>query len=119
MRFLEIKELENGEISMVIELYGEVCPFTEDRKTVMDKLERDLKDALENDHMLIALEDEKVIAFSWAQIHEDKKGRIVDTVRMLLISPSRYGMGIGGQLMEKEKEYARERGVDMLDIDVR
>jgi GNAT superfamily N-acetyltransferase len=119
MRVLEIKELENGEIPKLIELYGEVCPFTEDKESVMEKLERDLKDALGNDHMLIALENEKVIAFSWAQIHEDKKGRVVDTVKMLLISPSRYGMGIGGQLMEKEREYARYKGVDVLDIDVR
>lgn len=118
MRALEIKELKENDISKVVELYSEGIPSSEDKETVMKKLERDLKDALVNDHMLIALENKKAIAFSWAQIHEDKKGRVVDTVKLLLISPFRYGMGIGGQLLEKEREYAREKGVDLLEIDV-
>lgn len=116
---MEIKELEEDDISKVVELYGEEIPSSEDKETVMYKLEKDLTEVLGNDHMLVALENEKVIAFSWAQIHEDKKERIVDTVKMLLISPYRYGMGVGGQLIEKEREYAREKGVDLLDIEVR
>ncbi|MEE9152387.1 MAG: GNAT family N-acetyltransferase [Thermoplasmata archaeon] len=81
------------------------------------RFENEINNALRRDHMLVTLEDEEVIGFSWSQIHESKEGKKIDKVIMLLISPDRYGIGISGQLMEKEREYAKEYGVDVLDIE--
>ena len=116
---MEIKELEKSEIAQVVELYGEGVPTAEGKEAVMSKFGEKIEEALEKDHMLIALENEKAVGFSWAQIREMKDGMKMDKVIMLLISLDRYGVGIGGQLMEKEREYAREKGAGVLDIEAR
>ncbi|MEE9152384.1 MAG: GNAT family N-acetyltransferase [Thermoplasmata archaeon] len=114
---MEIKELEKSEIAKVVEFYGEVTLSAEGKEAGKKRFEEEITNAIGKDHMLLALEDEESIGFSWSQIHESKEGKKIDKVIMLLISPDRYGIGIGGQLMEKEREYAKEKGVDVLDIE--
>ncbi len=116
---MEIKELDKSEVVKVVELYKEGLSSIEGKEAVIDRFGDEIGLALGKDHLLIALENEKVVGFSWAQIRKEKNGMKIDKVIMLLISPDRYGIGIGGQLMEKEREYAREEGVDVLDIEAR
>ena len=113
---MEIKELEEGEISKVVQFYSEVMLSAEEKKEGMEIFKEKIEKSFKKDHMLIALENDELVAFSWAQIQETA-GRKVDKVIMMLISPDRYGVGIGGQLIEKEREYAKKMGADVLDIE--
>jgi GNAT superfamily N-acetyltransferase len=81
--------------------------------------ENELKSAFGNDHMLVAMESEEIVGFLRSQIRENKEGKKVDKVIMLLVSPEKYGEGIGGELIERERKWAKDEGVDVLDIEVR
>ncbi|UCE74974.1 MAG: GNAT family N-acetyltransferase, partial [Methanomassiliicoccales archaeon] len=97
---MEIKEMEKDDIPKVVEFFGEVVPSAQQKEADMNNFESELNKSLGKDHFLMALEDETVIGFLRSRIQEDKFGRILDMVTMLLISPERYGQGIGGALME-------------------
>lgn len=114
---MEIKELEKSEITKVVKFYGEVALSAEEKETGKERFESKITNALGKDHMLIALENEEIVGFSWSEISEARDGKKVDKVKMLLISPDKYGVGIGGELMERERVYAKENGVDVLDIE--
>lgn len=116
---MEINELEISEITKIVEFYGEVATSPEQREEKMEAFEKKINNAFGKDHMLVAVEEGKIVGFSWSEIREAKDGKKVDRVIMLLISPDEYGIGIGGQLMEKEKKYAMLKGADVLDIEVK
>jgi hypothetical protein len=115
---MEIKELEESEVAHVVELYGEVILSSEEKEEGKKKFEEEVKKALGRDHMLIALENGEVTGFSWSRIYEDRGGKRVDKMIRLIIQPEKYGMGIGGALIERETKYARDKEVDVFDIEV-
>lgn len=115
---MEIKELEKSEIGNVVKLYGEVALSVEEKEEGKKRFEGEINNAFGKDHMLIAMENEDVIGFSWSRIYDDKGGKKVDKMIRLIILPEKYGMGIGGALIEKEMKYARDKGADIFDIEV-
>lgn len=115
---MEIKELEKSEIEKVVGLYQKVVLLDEENEAGKKRFESEINNALTKDHMLIAIEDENVIGFSWSRIYEDIGGKRVDKMIRLIIPPKRYGTGIGGALIEDEMKYARDKGVDAFDIEV-
>jgi predicted N-acetyltransferase YhbS len=115
---MEIKELEESRVAEVVEFYGEVILTGEEKEEGKKKFEGEVKSALGKDHMLIALENGELIGFSWSRIYEDKGGKKVDKMIRLIVQPEKYGMGIGGALIEREMKYAREKEVDVFDIEV-
>jgi GNAT superfamily N-acetyltransferase len=116
---MEIKELVKEDLGKLVEFYADIA-LTESQKEEGSKMfENDIRSAMETNHMLVALEDERIAGFLWAHIHLDKNNKKVDKVKMLLISPEKFGEGIGGQLVEAEREFAKNEGVDVLDIDIR
>ncbi|UCG70546.1 MAG: GNAT family N-acetyltransferase [Thermoplasmata archaeon] len=115
---MEIKELEKNEIEKVVDLYQDVALSDEEKEAGRKRFENDINDAFTKDHMLIAIENENVIGFSWSRIYEDMGGKRVDKMIRLIIPPEKYGTGIGGALIENEMKYAKEKGVDAFDIEV-
>lgn len=116
---MEIKELDKSEIKELVKFYGEAALSSENKEEDMNSFEKEIVSAVGKDHLLISLEGEKIVGFLWSQIIEGKEGKRVDRVIMMLISPDKFGTGIGGGLLEKEREYAKKIGVDVLDIETR
>jgi GNAT superfamily N-acetyltransferase len=116
---MEIKELEKNEIKKVVEFYGEVVLPEEKKEEELESFEKEISEGYEKDHMLVAIEDDKVVGFLRSQICEGKNGKKVDKVIIMLISPDKLGFGIGGQLLEEERCYAKKMCVDVLDIETR
>ena len=106
---MEITELEKSDIPKLVEFYGDVAISVEGKEEGMKKFETEINSAMGKDHILVALEEEKIIGFSWAQIRESKDGKKIDKIIMLLIPPEKYGIGIGGALLGKEREYAKDK----------
>jgi len=115
---MEIKELEKSEIENIVKLYREVALSVVEKEESKKRFENDVNNALGKDHMLIAMENENVIGFSWSRIYDDKGGKKVDKMIRLIILPEKYGMGVGGALIEKEMKHARDKGADIFDIEV-
>ena len=116
---MEIRELTEADIGLLVEFYADFA-LSEDEKDRERKIfQKDIKSALKTNHMLIALENERIVGFLWAHIHTDSSKKKVDKVKMLLISPERFGEGIGGELVEAEREFAKKEGVSLMDIDIR
>lgn len=115
---MEIRELAKKEIKKAVKFYEDVVCTTEGKEAGMNNFEKDIIKAFKEDHILIAVEGEDIIGFSWSKMSETKNKKKIDKVIMLLISPDKYGVGVGGSLMEKEREYARKKGADVFDIEV-
>jgi predicted GNAT family N-acyltransferase len=116
---MEIKELEEFELERVVEFYKSVELCSDDVEDDKGNFEKEIKDAFGKDHMLIATEQDEIVGFLRSQIFKKKDGKKIDKVIMLLVSPEKYGEGIGGELVEKERKWARDTWVDVLDIEVR
>jgi GNAT superfamily N-acetyltransferase len=116
---MEIKELETDEMPQILKFYGQVIVQDERTEDAKIKFENDIAYAMEEDHMILAFEDKKIVGFLWSQIVEGKSGKTIDRVKMLLIHPERLGRGIAGQLMEEEREHAKKIGADVLNIETR
>lgn len=116
---MEIKELEEFEVKKVVEFFKRVVLSPEDMEDDKGDFEEEIKSAFGKDHMLIAMERGEIVGFLRSQVLMNKTGKKVDKVIMLLVSPERYGEGIGGELIESERKWAKETGVDVLDIEVR
>jgi GNAT superfamily N-acetyltransferase len=116
---MKIRKLEKDDITQVLEFYGQVIIQDENLEEAKVKFENDISYAMEEDHMLLAFEDKKMVGFLWSQIVESKSGKTIDKVKMILVHPERLGRGIAGQLMEEEREHARKVGADVLDIETR
>jgi predicted GNAT family N-acyltransferase len=115
---MEIDELEKEEIEKLVNFYANYA-LSEPERTEGNKMfENDIRSAFETNHMLIAKENDNIVGFLWAHVHVNAQDKKVDIVKMLLISPEKLGEGIGGDLMEKERAYAKEKDVDILDIDI-
>ncbi len=116
---MKIREPEESEIAKVIEFYKNVALSPEEIEDKKGEFEKEIKSAFGHDHMLIAIEGDEIVGFLRSQVLQKKDKKRVDTVILLLVSTEKYGEGIGGKLIEKEREWAKEKGVDMLDIEVR
>ncbi len=119
MEDMELKELEEFEVKKMVEFYKRVVLSPNDIEDDKGDFEKEIKNAFGEDHMLIAIEGEEIVGFLRSQVQENNEGKKVDKVIMLLISPEKYGEGIGGELIEKEREWAKDTGVNVLDIEVR
>lgn len=115
---MEINELGKEEIGNLVDFYANYALSEPEKEEGRKMFENDIRSAFETNHMLIAKVDEMIVGFLWAHIHVNTKDKKVDIVKMLLISPEKLGEGIGGQLLEREQEYAKEKAVDILDIDI-
>lgn len=116
---MKIRELDKDDVPQVLKFYGQVLVQDENLEAKTVKFENDIAYAMEEDHMLLAFEDKKIVGFLWARIVEDKSGKTIDQVKMLLIHPERLGRGIAGQLMEEEREHAKKVGAAVLSIETR
>ena len=116
---MKIRKLEKDDITQVLEFYGQVVAQDENFEAAKVKFENDIVYAMEEDHMLLAFEDKKIVGFLWSQIVESRSGKTIDKVKMILIHPERLGRGIAGQLMEEEREHAKNVGADVLNIETR
>ncbi len=115
---MKINELGKEEIGNLVDFYANYALSESEKEAGRKMFENDIRSAYETNHMLIAKENEMITGFLWAHIHVNAQEKKVDIVKMLLISPEKLGEGIGGQLLEKEREYAKEKAVDILDIDI-
>jgi GNAT superfamily N-acetyltransferase len=114
---MEIRELGKDEIGKLVDFYADIA-LSEALKDERRKMfENDIRSAWETNHMLVAMDDDGIVGFLWAFISVNKFDKKVDRVKMLLISPEKFGEGIGGALVEAERDYAKAEGVDLLDID--
>jgi GNAT superfamily N-acetyltransferase len=116
---MQIKELEEVEIKKVVDFYKTVVHYPGDVEYDEGDFEEEIKSAFGNDHMLIAIESNEIVGFLRSQVLKKKDAKKIDKVIMLLVSPEKYGEGIGGELIEKEREWARDTGVNVLDIEVK
>jgi GNAT superfamily N-acetyltransferase len=116
---MEIKELEEIEIKKVVGFYKSVGLCSDDIEDDKENFEEEIKNAFGKDRMLIAMESGEIVGFLRSQIFKKKDGKKIDKVIMLLVSPEKYGKGIGGELVEEERKWARDTWVDVLDIEVR
>lgn len=116
---MEIRDMEKEDVPQVMEFYGQVMASSEDFENEKLKFENDLAYALGEDHLLLAFEHKKIVGLLWSQIVDDRSGKTVDLVKMMLIHPERLGRGIAGQLMEEEREHAKKVGADVLNIQTR
>lgn len=116
---MEIRELEKGDVPQVMEFFGQVTAQDDDKENARIKFENELAYAIGEDHLLLALEDMKIVGLLWSQVVEDKSGKTIDLVKTMIIHPERLGRGIAGQLMEEEREHARKVGADVLNIETR
>jgi hypothetical protein len=114
---MKIKELDKSEIKELVKFYGEAALTSEQKEDEMNNFKKEIELAFGKDHLLIAMEGEKIVGFLRSQICEGKDCKRIDRVIMMLVSPEKFGTGISDQLLEKEKEYAKKIGVDVLDID--
>ena len=115
---MDIMELEKDKIGKLVDFFATYALSEPEKEHGRKMFENDIRSAFETNHMLIANEGEDIVGFLWAHIHDNVKGKKVDIVKMLLISPDKIGEGIGGQLLEKEREYAKDNDVDIIDIDI-
>ena len=115
---MEIKELKKEEIAKLVNFFATYALSEEEKEHGKMMFENDIRSAFETNHMLIAQDGEEMVGFLWAHIHDNIKGKKVDNVKMLLISPDKIGEGVGGALLEKEREYAKDKDVDIIDIDI-
>ncbi|UCE38069.1 MAG: hypothetical protein JSW00_02160 [Thermoplasmata archaeon] len=115
---MEIREMQKNEIAQVVEYYSGIVPPRENKEEDQRNFENEISKAFGSDHMLLALEDNKIVGFLRSQIQLNQDGKKVDRVIMLLIPLDRLGEGIGGQLIEREREYAKIKGADVLDIEI-
>lgn len=115
---MEINELGKEDIGALVEFYANYALSEPEKEEGKKMFENDIRSAFETNHMLIAKEEQSIMGFLWSHIHVNSQDKSVDIVKMLLISPEKLGEGIGGLLLEKEREYAKENEVDILDIDI-
>jgi GNAT superfamily N-acetyltransferase len=115
---MEIKELKKENIEKLVDFFATYALSEPEKEQGRMMFENDIRSAFETNHMLVAQDGEELVGFLWAHIHDNLKGKKVDIVKMLLISPEKIGEGIGGALLEKEREYAKEKDVDIIDIDI-
>jgi hypothetical protein len=116
---MEIKELEESEIEKVVEFYKSAVLCSDEAEEDTGNFEKEIKNAFGKDRILIAIKNSEIVGFLRSQIFEKKDGKKVDKVIMILVSPEKYGEGIGGELVEKERKWAKDTYVDVLDIEVR
>lgn len=118
---MEVVEAVESDIPAILSLYREACSGEAE---IPDSELLDFKSKLEkcikSDHMLVVKEKKETVGFSWSNISAHKNsGKSIDKITMMLISPERYGEGIGAILIEREREFASSKGIDILDIEVR
>jgi GNAT superfamily N-acetyltransferase len=116
---MQINEVKEADLKKVVEFLKIVTLSPEEIRNGKGEFEEEIENAFGCDHMLVATKNDEIIGFSRSQIRENKQGKKVDKVIMLLIDPEKYGEGIGGELIEKERKWAKEIGVNILDIEVR
>jgi hypothetical protein len=115
---MEIAELRKEKIEKLVDFYAQYALSEPEKEHGKKMFENDIRSSFETNHMLLACEGEDIVGFLWAHIHDNIRGKRVDIVKMLLISPEKIGEGIGGQLLEREREYANANSVDIMDIDI-
>jgi GNAT superfamily N-acetyltransferase len=115
---MEITELKKENIEKLVDFFATYALSESEQEQGKMMFENDIRSAFETNHMLLASEGEEIVGFLWAHIHDNIKGKKVDIVKMLLISPEKIGEGVGGQLLEKERRYAKDKDVDIIDIDI-
>ncbi len=118
---MDVVEAEESDIPAILSLYREA--YSGDTE-ILDSEFLDFKSKLEkcikSDHMLIVKERGQIVGFSWSSIVAHKNSsKSIDKITMMLISPERYGEGIGGILLEREREFASRKGINILDIEAK
>ena len=88
-----------------------------ERPYSLDKIRSLLSGRVEQDRMISVVHGKKVVGFLWSIMYEDDTAdQLVDDVIMILIDPEFQSRGIGGRLMEMEREHARVKGADIIKL---
>jgi len=119
---MEIREAVKGDLDEVVSLeiasLGPVWTENEvdyDEGQVRDFVEK----ALDHDRMIVYDDAGDILGFLHSRSFEDiVTGKLIREILTLTIHPDHFGEGIGGKLIEYEREDAAERGVDVVKLEV-
>jgi GNAT superfamily N-acetyltransferase len=110
---MELREATREDIEDILEMYRGVNEDT----SLTDSLSYCLTRNIGEDRMMLAVVDERPVGFLWSRLLTDPEtGAKRDEIKLIIIADDMYGKGIGGLLLEAEKDFAALNQADIMNI---
>ncbi len=118
----KVREAEEGDLERIVKLQKlSMGPVWDDAEVGWDEesLEDFLKARFEVDRMVVAEEEGELLGFLHSRKYRDAVSEdVIREVLSLVIHPDHFGEGLGGMLLEKEREMSSDEEVDVLKLEV-
>lgn len=118
----QYRETKRDDVKAIVDLHrASIVPVWEevDKEYDLSRIEQVIGARVGLDHMVSVFDGECLVGYLWGTLFEDPTQELlVDEVLMVLVHQDYYGRGIGGRLMEMEREHAREKGAGILKLQV-
>ncbi len=100
---------------------GSMGPIWRSEDIITDRrsLKEYLRTSLRDDRMIVIEEEGEIRGFLHSFDYRDiVSGKKVREIVSLVVHEDHYGEGIGGELIENEREHSKEEGVNILKLEV-
>ncbi len=118
----QIREAKKGDLDDIVSLeISSLGPiWTEDDVEYDEGCVRAfIEEAFDQERMVVFDDDGDILGFLHSRSFEDVvTGKLIREILTLTINPAHFGEGIGGKLIEYEREDAAQKGVDVVKLEV-